>query len=117
MTLEAPSNDDIGVYQVDLIVENIAGYTTPTPGGNLSPISYNFEVTVNPCPLASITGEADFTINYQIGESGFTSQTYGGGTQSPECNYELDSVITSSLPSLPSGFITDNPTSDTLTFT
>ena len=57
ITLGPASHDQVGQYNVELIVEQLSangdGYFLPDRGF-LQPISYKFKVTVNPCLLTSI---------------------------------------------------------------
>ena len=56
--------------------------------GFLSPTSYNFKVTVNPCELHEVIAEPAIIIDieYTIADDGFTFGPYSF-TQSPACNY------------------------------
>lgn len=56
--------------------------------GSISPISYGFRVTVNPCELHEVIAEPATVIDieYTIADEGITFGPYSF-TQSPACNY------------------------------
>ena len=75
MTLSPTTSANVGIYDVNLVISNPIGYTKPQPG-NVPTLKQPFKVTVNPCPITSVIGSADVTVEYKIGLSGVTSAPY-----------------------------------------
>ena len=76
ISLNPVTNDQIGVYPVKLLVENLVGYNLPSPGGNLPTIEYDFIATVKPCPLDEVTlTGGDQTVDYTVGDPSVSSQS------------------------------------------
>ena len=63
--LSPVSNDDVGVYNVKVIVSN-PGYLLPVPG-NIESIEYELTATLNPCPLQNLQAAPSQIITYQVG--------------------------------------------------
>ena len=58
LSLQFATNNDIGIYDVNLIVKAIGGYTKPVTG-IVPDLTYPVQVTVKPCVVTNLIKSDD----------------------------------------------------------